>query len=281
LDTKREELEDVFKFVGHIYMLISIASLRAGIDACCSPTVISGNGIIAHKMRHPLIYDCTPNSITMTDKSMLLTGSNMSGKTSFIRAIGLNVITGLTINTCFAESMSFPLLSVFSAIRISDDLLNDKSYYFEEVLTIKEMIIKGENTDKNLFLLDELFKGTNTVERISAGKAILSSLSKNNNMVLVSTHDIELVDLLSDVFERYHFSEIINENKIDFDYKLKEGKLQNRNALRILEINEYPKGVVDEALEIAKELDKIYNVTAIPKEIVFHDRIRLIVLSMI
>ncbi len=281
MDTKREELEDVFKFVGHIYMLISIASLRAGIDACCSPTVISGNGIIAHKMRHPLIYDCTPNSITMTDKSMLLTGSNMSGKTSFIRAIGLNVITGLTINTCFAESMSFPLLSVFSAIRISDDLLNDKSYYFEEVLTIKEMIIKGENTDKNLFLLDELFKGTNTVERISAGKAILSSLSKNNNMVLVSTHDIELVDLLSDVFERYHFSEIINENKIDFDYKLKEGKLQNRNALRILEINEYPKGVVDEALEIAKELDKIYNVTAIPKEIVFHDRIRLIVLSMI
>ena len=281
MDTKREELEDVFKFVGHIDMLISIASLRAGIDACCSPTVISGNGIIAHKMRHPLIYDCTPNSITMTDKSMLLTGSNMSGKTSFIRAIGLNVITGLTINTCFAESMSFPLLSVFSAIRISDDLLNDKSYYFEEVLTIKEMIIKGENTDKNLFLLDELFKGTNTVERISAGKAILSSLSKNNNMVLVSTHDIELVDLLSDVFERYHFSEIINENKIDFDYKLKEGKLQNRNALRILEINEYPKGVVDEALEIAKELDKIYNVTAIPKEIVFHDRIRLIVLSMI
>ena len=214
MDTKKDDIENVFKFVGHIDMLVSIVSLRAGIDKCCNPNVMCSNEIIVHKMRPPLIYDSTPNSIAMTDKSMLLTGSNMSGNTSFIRAIGRNVITGLTINTCFAESMSFPLLSVFSAIRISDDLLNDKRYYFEEVLTIKEMIIKGENTDKNLFLLDELFKGTNTVERISAGKAVLSSLSKNNNIALVSKHNIELADLLLDAYERYHFSEIINENKI-------------------------------------------------------------------
>jgi len=94
----------------------------------------------------------------------------MSGKTSFIRAVGLNVITGLTINTCFAESFSFPLLKIFSAIRISDDLMNDKSYYFQEVLTIKEMIAESENGERNLFLMDEIFKGTNTVERIAAGR---------------------------------------------------------------------------------------------------------------
>jgi DNA mismatch repair ATPase MutS len=261
LDTKRDDIEDVFKFVGHIDMLISIASLRAGIDVSCKPTVISGNGIIAHKMRHPLIYDCTPNSITMTDKSVLLTGSNMSGKTSFIRAVGLNVITGLTINTCFAEFMSFPLLRVFSAIRISDDLLNDKSYYFEEVLTIKEMIIEGEKNEKNIFLLDELFKGTNTVERISAGKAVLSALTKNNNIVVVSTHDIELTDFLAEAYELYHFSEIINKNKIDFDYKLKGGRLQNRNAIRILDINDYPKEIVNEAMAISRVLDKVYQLT--------------------
>jgi acid stress-induced BolA-like protein IbaG/YrbA len=261
LDTKRDDIEDVFKFVGHIDMLISIASLRAGIDVSCKPTVISGNGIIAHKMRHPLIYDCTPNSITMTDKSVLLTGSNMSGKTSFIRAVGLNVITGLTINTCFAEFMSFPLLRVFSAIRISDDLLNDKSYYFEEVLTIKEMIIEGEKNEKNIFLLDELFKGTNTVERISAGKAVLSALTKNNNIVVVSTHDIELTDFLAEAYELYHFSEIINKNIIDFDYKLKGGRLQNRNAIRILDINDYPKEIVNEAMAISRVLDKVYQLT--------------------
>jgi len=180
----------------------------------------------------------------------------MSGKTSFIRAIGLNVITGLTTNTCFAKSITFPLLKVFSAIRISDDLMNDKSYYFEEVLTIKEMLKDSVSGNTNLFLLDELFKGTNTVERISAGKSVLSALTKNNNKVLVSTHDIELTDMLSDEYELYHFSETVNDKNVGFDYKLKVGKLRNRNAIRILEINDYPEHVVKEAVEIAKELDK-------------------------
>jgi DNA mismatch repair ATPase MutS len=180
----------------------------------------------------------------------------MSGKTSFIRTIGLNMITGLTINTCFAASMTIPRLRIYSVIRISDDLLNDKSYYFEEVLTIKSMIQKSINEKKNLFLLDEIFKGTNTIERISAGKAVLSLLSKNHNLVFVSTHDIELADMLSDEYELYHFSEIVNENNVDFDYKLKEGKLKNRNAIRILQINEYPENIINEAIEISKILDK-------------------------
>ena len=182
----------------------------------------------------------------------------MSGKTSFIRAMGLNMITGLTINTCFAKSMSFPLMRVFSAIRISDDLMNDKSYYFEEVLTIKEMITESQSGKRNLFLLDELFKGTNTIERISAGKAILSALAKGDNKVLVSTHDIELTDMLSDDYELYHFSEILNDKNVGFDYKLKAGKLTNRNAIRILEINDYPESVIKEAITISKTLDKPY-----------------------
>ncbi|WP_108425699.1 MutS-related protein [Flagellimonas amoyensis] len=259
LNTKRGDIESVFEFVGHIDMLISIASLRNGLETFCLPIINDGNKIIAKDISHPLIFNCTTNSIEITEKSILLTGSNMSGKTSFIRAIGLNVITGLTINTCFAASMNFPLLKVFSAIRISDDLMNDKSYYFEEVLTIKEMLKESANGNKNLFLLDEIFKGTNTVERISAGKSILSALTKNNNKILVSTHDIELTDMLSDEYESYHFSETVNENNIGFDYKLKEGKLKNRNAIRILEINGYPKEVVKEAIGIAKELDKTYS----------------------
>jgi DNA mismatch repair ATPase MutS len=167
------------------------------------------------------------------------------------------MITGLTINTCFATSMTMPKLRIYSAIRISDDLMNDKSYYFEEVLTIKEMIDKSCKGTPNLFLLDEIFKGTNTIERISAGKAVLSTLSKNENIVFVSTHDIELTDMLSDEYELYHFSEIVKENNVDFDYKLKEGKLKNRNAIRILQINNYPKDLIDEAIEISNEMDEI------------------------
>ena len=153
--------------------------------------------------------------------------------------------------------MTIPRTRIFSAIRISDDLMNDKSYYFEEVLTIKEMLQKAANAKPNIFLLDEIFKGTNTIERISAGKAVLSSLCKNNSVVFVSTHDIELADMLSDKYELYHFSEIVGNKNIDFDYKLKTGILKNRNAIRILQINDYPGSVIDEAIEISKSLDAI------------------------
>lgn len=259
LDTKRKEIEEIFMFIGKIDSLISIASLRKGLDRFCKPEIINTQKTLYVKnVIHPLISDCVQNSINVETKSILLTGSNMSGKTSFIRTIGINAITGLTLNTCFAEKVSMPRLRILSAIRISDDLMNDKSYYFEEVLTIKEMIDNSENGISNLFLLDEIFKGTNTVERISAGKAVLSSLTKAENIVFVSTHDIELADLLKEEYELYHFSEKVDNKTVDFDYKLKEGKLKHRNAIRILEINDYPKNIIKEALDISEELDKNY-----------------------
>lgn len=256
LDTKRKQIEDVFCFIGEIDSLLSIASLRYGLDKFCLPT-ISEHEIYARKIYHPLIPDCVTNDIDISDNSILLTGSNMSGKTSFIRTIGINMITGLTINTCFADSIVIPRFRIFSAIRISDDLMNDKSYYFEEVLTIKEMLEMSSNGKQNIFLLDEIFKGTNTIERIAAGKAVLSKLSRNNNIVLVSTHDIELTEMLDKEYELFHFSEIIKEKNVDFDYKLKQGKLKTRNAIRILKINDYPDDVINEAIEISENLDKI------------------------
>jgi Mismatch repair ATPase (MutS family) len=258
IDAKRTEIEDVFLFVGEIDALVSIASLRKGLTNFCTPKIIDEQrSLIAQQVYHPLIENCVKNDLKLTDKSILLTGSNMSGKTSFIRTMAINVITGLTINTCFAEYFSMPRMRIFSAIRISDDLMNDRSYYFEEVITIKEMIDKGKDGTLNLFLLDEIFKGTNTVERISAGKAVLSSLNQDNNIVFVSTHDIELADLLKDEYDLYHFSEIVNHKTVDFDYKLKEGKLKNRNAIRILQINDYPESIIKEAIEISEKLDKI------------------------
>lgn len=256
LDNKRKELREIFEFVGLIDTLISIASLRSGLDYYCIPEFTKEEKkLIAKEVYHPLIPDCIKNNISVDGKSILLTGSNMSGKTTFIRTIGINVIAGLTLNTCFAKQFTMSSFSLFSAIRISDDLMNDKSYYFEEVMTIKEMIQESEKGNANLFLLDEIFKGTNTVERISAGKAVLSFLAKTNNIVFVSTHDIELADLLKEEYELYHFSEQVDDKTVAFDYKLKEGKLKNRNAIKILEINEYPASIIDEATLLAKELD--------------------------
>jgi hypothetical protein len=257
LNTRRKEIEKVFSFVGHIDALVSIASLRKGAEAYCIPKIQEEDSQLeAREIYHPLIVNCVRNDIDVNDKSILLTGSNMSGKTTFIRAIGINFLTGLTMNTCFAKSMRIPRMKMYSAIRISDDLMNDKSYYFEEVLTIKSMIDRSCKGIASLFLLDEIFKGTNTVERIAAGKAVLSVLAKNSNRVFVSTHDIELTDLLKKEYELYHFSEVVSDKSVDFDYKLKEGKLKNRNAIRILQINDYPEDVIREAMILAEEFDK-------------------------
>ena len=260
LDSRRKEIEAVFSFVGEIDCCISVASLRTSLTEYCYPFINTEKTISFQNMVHPLIYECIPNDLHVDKKSILLTGSNMSGKTSFIRAIGINIITGLTINTCFAKSFSFPRLKIYSAIRINDDLMNDKSYYFEEVLTIKEMIDEGKKGIMNLFLLDEIFKGTNTVERISAGKAVLSYLKNLDNIVFVSTHDIELADLLKKEYELFHFSELVNNKTVDFDFKLKPGKLKLRNAIRILQINGYPDSIISEATEISNYFDLVKSV---------------------
>lgn len=255
IETKKDEIEEVFAFLGKTDSLYSIASLRYGLQKWSVPNIHNNPKFIdAVNLYHPLINNCVPNSIRLDGKSVLLTGSNMSGKTSFIRIIGINTITALSINTVFGEKFSLPFVNLITAIRISDDLLNDKSYYFEEVLRIKEMISESEKETNNLFLLDEIFKGTNTVERIAAGKSVLSYLSVKN-LVFVSTHDIELADLLKNEYNLYHFSETISDKSIDFDYILKEGKLTRRNAIKILEINGYPAPVIAEAMKIAQTMN--------------------------
>ena len=197
---------------------------------------------------HPLIKTCIVNDLDLSNKSLLLTGSNMSGKTTFIRSISINSVLAQTINICFAKEYVAPFFKLYSSIRITDDILENTSYYLEEVLTIKELIDASNSQNPCLFVLDEIFKGTNTIERISGGKAILSYLNKGNNVVLVSTHDIELTDILSkENFELFHFSEQIENNELTFDHKLKEGKLKTRNAIKILELYNYPKEIIEDA----------------------------------
>jgi hypothetical protein len=253
-EVRRRNIHKIFDFVGSVDSLISISLLRKSLPAYCIPYVKEEESQLAGiDIYHPLIPKCTSNSLRLNNKSVLLTGSNMSGKTTFIRTVGLNVIAGLTINTCFAKEFMLSRVRLFSAIRISDDLLNDKSYYFEELQTIKHMIEEARLQQSSLFLLDEIFKGTNTIERISAGKAVLSELSGNGNMVFVSTHDIELAGLLEDEYDLFHFSETIDDDNLVFDYKLKKGSLKKGNAIRMLQIIGYPDSIIREALDIANK----------------------------
>ncbi len=253
VENKREELRKMFHFIGEIDSAISTASLKASEYKVCNPVFIEEKRITVKEISHPFIENCITNDLNLDYRSLLLTGSNMSGKTTFIRSISINSILAQTLNICFAKEYIAPFFKLYSSIKFADDLLENTSYYLEEVLTIKELINASNSDSPCLFVLDEIFKGTNTIERISGGKAILSYLNRGNNIVLVSTHDIELTEILSEEkFELYHFSEQIENNELSFDHKLKEGKLQTRNAIRILELYNYPFEIIEDAKSTEK-----------------------------
>ncbi|MDB4533572.1 DNA mismatch repair protein MutS [Vicingaceae bacterium] len=254
ITAKRDSIEKMYLFIGEIDAAISTASLMDDEIQQCTPVFTEQKEVKTNEITHPLIDQCVSNDISLTGKSVLLTGSNMSGKTTFIRSVAINALLAQTLNICFAKEYSAPFFKIYSSIRITDDLLQNTSYYLGEVLAVKNIIEASESDSPCLFVLDELFKGTNTVERISGGKAILSYLNKGNNLVLVSTHDIELTELLeSESYELFHFSEKVESNELSFDHKLKRGKLKTRNAIKILELYNYPEEIISEAKKIEQE----------------------------
>jgi hypothetical protein len=263
MNENKPEIKNLFIAVSRIDVALSISSFRESLPYYTTPIFITQRkAIYANKLYHPLTIDSISNSLDIDDrKSILISGSNMSGKTTFIRTIGINTILAQTINTACCKEFVLPRLRVHTAIRVSDDLLDDTSYYYAEVKRMKELLMESESENQNLFLLDELFKGTNTIERIASGKAVLSYLNREDNLVLASTHDLELTDYLMDSYNYYHFSDTIQNNLLSFDYKLKVGKLNHTNAIKILEINDFPDAVTKEAKMIAKEMIEKKRIT--------------------
>lgn len=255
LENKKSSIQALFEYIGNIDSAISIVSLREDEAKTCIPTFITASKTLyAKKIYHPLIEDCVKNDLSIENKSILITGSNMSGKSTFLRTLTINSVLAQTIYTCFADEFTTPILKQFSSIKIDDSLFDGKSYYFQEVSVMASLLEKVESPYQNLFVMDEIFKGTNTVERIAAAKAILSYLNRTSNIVIVSTHDIELADLLEHEYDLYHFTETVENDGLQFDHSIKAGPLKTRNAIKILEISNYPPDIIEEAREICSNL---------------------------
>lgn len=258
----RSDIEVIYKYVAEIDALISVLSIRTGLAHYSKPVFNTENlQMDLTDMFHPLIYNCVPNSIhTRTDEGVLITGSNMSGKTTFIRSIAINTLLAQTIYTTCTREYKAPILKIQTSIRTSDDLGEHKSYFQAEALSILDIINQssGDEPVKSLIIIDEIFRGTNTIERIAAAKSVLTYLTDNKNFVFVSTHDLELAELLDNDYAVYSFEESVNDTRLVFDYKMKTGVLRNKNGIAILETIGYPESVVEDAYIVSEELKRKY-----------------------
>ena len=254
LQKQQKNIQAVYEAVANLDVSISIASFLEDIGNYSIPVFNNEKFIKFENLRHPLIENAVPNTMkNKLGKSVLITGSNMSGKTTFIKNIGVNIILSRTLNFSLADEFNIHRFIVKSAIERTEDLEGGKSYFFGEVNELKNLISLSEKNDNYLFLIDEIFRGTNTIERLAASTAVLKFLDRQNR-TFVTTHDIELQYLLQNKFEMFHFSEQVENGKYFFDYKIHNGPAKSGNAIKLLEIKNYPESLTKEAFEIVKKL---------------------------
>ncbi|RVU54339.1 MutS-related protein [Anaerosphaera multitolerans] len=239
--------------LGYIDSTVGLVSYYISAN-CCDVKYSDGdfdlNGV---NLYHPLIDKevQVPLTFNFNGENVLVTGSNASGKSTFLRNIGISNVMAMTLGFVIAEKYETSFLYLQSAVNLEDSIASGVSYFLAETLAIKRML--EESNVKKLLILDEIFKGTNTIDRISAAYNTLTYLSKRSK-VFAATHDIELTKLLSKDFKNYHFEEEILKDDIQFDYLLKEGPATSRNAIEILNIKGYPKEIVEGSKKMAKKL---------------------------
>ena len=249
LRASQRTMQDVFEAMGYLDAMQSVSRWRATLPCWTTPRFLpAGKVLNVEALYHPLLSDAVPNSLVVEDVSVLITGSNMSGKTTFVRALGVNAILAQTFHTVCAEGWRVPMVRVRTSIGRADSITEGKSYYLAEVESVAALVHAKADGAQYLFLLDEIFRGTNTTERVAAGFAVLSYLDRGSDIVVVATHDIELIDLLGDRYATRHFREQIADGQMTFDYRIHDGPSSSRNAIALLEVVQLPADLVAEAV---------------------------------
>lgn len=239
------DVDALIGITGFLETSISVWAFRQSLkEGYCLPEFVEEMGLKMEEGYHPLLEHPVKNSIS-ADRGVLLTGSNASGKSTFLKTAALNAILAQTIHTCTADSYRAPLFHVYSSMALRDDMESGESYYIVEIKALKR-ILDGAAEGKRpvLCFVDEVLRGTNTVERIAASTQILASLGTSGILCFAATHDIELTELLGDQFDNYHFEEEIREGDVVFNYRLLKGKATTRNAIRLLELMGYDDKII-------------------------------------
>jgi DNA mismatch repair ATPase MutS len=203
--------------------------------------------LYAEKIYHPLLNNPVSYIFELNNKGALVTGSNASGKSTYLRTIGVNALFSQTIYIALAKEYRANYFKLLTSIGTTDSIEEGDSYFMTEAKSLKRIIDAINQNQPVLCILDEIFRGTNTIERISAAREVLNYMMDRNSLVVAATHDLELTTLVSDRFDNYHFQEDIKENDIEFDYILRKGPCTSRNAIAILRYLGYPKEIFENA----------------------------------
>jgi DNA mismatch repair ATPase MutS len=256
LNKYQKEIRGIYESLASLDTYISIASYVEEHNTITTPVFNDCGKIGFDNISHPLLENAVPNTIADLSRSVLITGSNMSGKTTFIKTVGINIILAQTLYFCHADKFETHQFKVKSAIKREENLKESKSYFFVEIEELQSFIKLAQRNKNYLFLIDEIFRGTNTIERLAISTSVLEFLNQHGK-VLVTTHDIELQDLLEDSYAMYHFGDQVNDGKYYFNYKIQKGPCLSGNAIKLLEIKGYPKSITEKAKILANELNPI------------------------
>ena len=254
LKDNREDIKQLYYLVGKLDTYISIVAMRSNYK-CSTPQFEEQGGLITNSY-YPLIDNPVKNNINISEIGIIVTGSNMAGKSTFIRSIAFNVLVAQSIVTTFADEYQSKIFKIFTSISVSDKTTEGKSQYLSEINALKDMVDGLNEETPSLCIVDEILSGTNATEKISISVSILDFISKNNGIPITTTHDIEIAKMM-DQFKQYHFSEDIIDNKLVFNYLLHTGISKTTNAIELLKYVGYNDKIYNDSIEIAKNISKL------------------------
>jgi len=228
--------------LGEVEALSSLAIINSDYPDWAIPELTTYPSMLkAKELGHPLLTNEQTFNDIKIDKSsriLLITGSNMSGKSTLLRTTGINLILAYVGAPVCAQNFKCSIMRIFTCMNVSDNLEKGISSFYAELLRIKNILEATKENIQVFFLLDEIFKGTNSYDRHLGAKMLINKLLRQNSIGLVSTHDLELGELEEEnnYIANYNFQEYYKDNQIFFDYKLRRGVSTTRNALYLMKM---------------------------------------------
>ena len=261
LKKNRNAIESLYRQIGYLDAMLCVASFRSCFPGYSLPVftgkVFGGEASVCVKeMYHPRMKHPVKNSI-QTSKGVLLTGSNASGKSTFLKTLAVNVILAQTIYTTLSAHYQACFFYPMTSMASRDDLDAGKSYFMAEIQSLLRILEQVGEKVPVLGIVDEVLRGTNTTERIAAGTQILKYFCGKNVFCLAANHDVELSRILEKDYDNYHFSECVDDDgRSFFDYRLKKGTASSKNAIRLLSTNGFPEQITKAAMKQAEYYEK-------------------------